>query len=319
VSIAFRVADVSFRYRGADRPSLRRISLSAGRGTIVGLLGPNGCGKTTLIRLLASVLRPTAGRVHLFPEDPEVRRDSALRRIATCFDRVPLYDALPGREGAVRLTALRGIGRAEAKARVERWLTCFDLAGRAGDAVRTYSLGMRRKLALVEAFAAGADLLLLDEPLAGLDAAGRQALLSGLRDSASERETAAVVAVHDPEFAASACDEVALLDGGSTVARGAPNALIRSLDLETTFEVGLRTGVEPDRLVLPTGVGQLATSPGRMRLSSRRGAVELPRIAAAIGAAGGVIRSIRVREPNLDDVFVSLTGRSLEPPLTGET
>lgn len=314
MTLAFRITDVTFRFRGANRLAVASINLEVERGTIIGLLGPNGSGKTTLIRLLASVLRPTNGHLQLFPEEPGLSPDALRRRVAVCFDRIPLLDALPGREGAIRLTGLRGVGRAEAGARVDRWLRTFELVERATDEAGTYSLGMSRKLALVEVFAAQADLLLLDEPLGGLDAAGRNALLTSLRGEATKRGATALVAVHDPTFAAAVCDQVVLMEAGRVLASGAPDALIRSLHLQTMFDVSLGAPVQLDKLGLPARVTRLGVSRDRLRFANDRGATQLPAIAEAIGNAGGVIRSIRVREPNLDDVYLSLTGHSLESP-----
>ncbi len=329
MNAAFVVTDLSYRYRRAERLALDGIEIAAERGRVLGLLGPNGCGKTTLIRILASTLRTGRGSARLFPDDAASSPDKGRRRVAACFDRVPLLEALSGRENAIRLTGLRGVGHEEAARRVDHWLSVFGLATRAADAAGTYSLGMRRKLALTEAFAARADLLLLDEPLGGLDAEGKAALLASLRDE-RERGAAAVVAVHDPDFAAAACDTVVLMDGGRVLTHGAPAALIESLALETTFEVTLATPADSVRAApghpgaegpgqpsvlagvgLPDGVRILGATPEGVRLASTRGAEALPETAAAIVEAGGLIRAIHVREPDLDDVFASLTGRTM--------
>lgn len=321
MSAAFAVTGLSYRYRRAERLALDGVDMAGQGGRVLGLLGPNGCGKTTLIRLLAGTLRPSQGSVLLFPDGPALLPDEQRRRVAVCFDRVPLLEPLSGRENAVRLTTLRGVGREEAARRVDRWLSEFGLAERAGDAAGTYSLGMRRKLALTESFAARPDLLLLDEPLGGLDAEGKSSLLASLR-AERERGAAAVIAVHDPDFAAAACDTAVLMDAGRVLTSGAPAALIESLALETAFDVSLAAPVSPGDpsggdgltgLPLPDGVRLLAATADGVRVASARGVVALPETAAAIVAAGGMIRAIHVREPDLDDVFVSLTGRTLSP------
>lgn len=314
MSVAFVVTGLSYRYHRAQRLALDGVEIAAESGCVLGLLGPNGCGKTTLIRLLAGTLRPSRGSVLLFPDEAPQSSDDRRRRVAVCFDRVPLLGPLPGREHAVWLTTLRGVGRDEAAGRVDRWLSTFGLSERANDAAETYSLGMRRKLALTESFAASPDLLLLDEPLGGLDAEGKGALLASLR-AERDRGAAAVIAVHDPELAAAACDTVVLMDAGRVLTSGEPTALIEALGLETTFDVTLASpsaeGVARVGLALPEGVRSLGAAEDGLRLASPRGAVALPETAAAIVAAGGEIRAIHVREPNLDDVFVSLTGRTM--------
>ena len=314
VSGAFTITGLSYRYRRAERPALDGIDIACESGHIVGLLGPNGCGKTTLIKLLAGTLHPGRGSVRLFPSDPGLSPDDRRRKITACFDRVPFLESLSGRENAVRLTTLRGVDRGESARRVDQWLSIFGLADRMDDAVATYSLGMRRKLGLTEVFAAHPDLVLLDEPLGGLDAEGRSTLLATLR-AERERGAAAVIAAHDPDFAAAACDTIVLMDAGRVLASGEPTALIEALGLETTFEVSLASPSE-GRLALPEGVRSLATTHDALRLASARGAVALPETAAAIVTAGGEIRAIHVREPNLDDVFVSLTGRTMKATLS---
>lgn len=317
MSTVFRVAGLSYTYPSAERPALDRIDLMVGNGSVFGLLGPNGCGKTTLLRVLAGTLRPERGDVRLFPDAPSRSADGDRRREAVCFDRTPFVEALSGRENAIRLTSMRGAERDDATARVEHWLSVFGMSERADEPVATYSLGMRRKLGLTEAFAARPELMLLDEPLGGLDADGRAALFDSLR---AERELGAtvVVAIHDPEFAAAVCDAVVFMDAGRILTEGEPQLLIDSLDLETTFDVEVAgpPAADPGTIALPDGVRSLGATEEGVRLASVGGAGALPDTVVALVAAGIEIRAMRVREPNLDDVFASLTGRGLRVEAT---
>ncbi len=303
-------AGIGFRHRGVDRPALEEVELEARAGEVLGILGPNGSGKTTLIRVLSTTVRPQRGALRYFPQRPSRSLAALRRRIAVAFDRVPLLEALSGAEHAVRITRLRGWEAADASRRAQEWLELFGLGGRIGDRCGTYSFGMRRKLALAEAFAAGGELLLLDEPLVGLDASGRDSLSSALAGSA-EAGTAAVVTTHDGSFATHACARVLFLDRGKVIGVGAPSRLIADLALATTFEIEVEAARPFQPIAPPGDVESLGASASALRFASRLGTEVLPALTAAVVGAGATIRRITVREPDLEDVFVSLTGRSL--------
>lgn len=289
--------------------ALRGVDLEVGPGETIGLLGPNGSGKTTLLRVLATAARPSAGRLEPFPGEPPLPLAAVRRRTAVVFDRPPFVEALSGRENAARLLALRGRPRAEARASAARWLAAFGLLAEADRPVSSYSLGMRRKLALAEAFAAGPSLLLLDEPLIGLDPGGRAELVRALGRHAGTGG-AAVLALHDAVFARRACDRVLFLHEGSVAAAGAPNELIRGLGRETIFEV--ETGGAAPAGPLPAGLQPVGRGDRELRAASSRGSAALPDLCAWLLEGGADVRAVRVREPGLEDVYLAVTGRSLD-------
>lgn len=310
------------------RPALRGIDLSARRGEVLGLMGPNGSGKSTLLRVLAGALVPDGGRVGRFPEagpgagqggslaaGGDVRA-AFLRRTAAVFDRSPFADSLGGRENVARLLELRGVPAAEARERGGRWLERFGLAGRAGDPVGAYSRGMRRKTDLALAFAAGADLLLLDEPLDALDAGARSTLARCLGEHA-RGGGAAVVTGHAAGFMEEVCGRVTFLRAGEVVASGRPAELIGAVDAASTIEVEVAgTRTEVDGAGWPPGVSLVGRADGCLRFRARDGGASLPELSGRLVEAGAEITGVRVRRPDLDDAFLAVTGQPLRQ---GET
>lgn len=296
---------VRFRYPDGTL-ALDGLDLGLWRGTL-GLLGPNGSGKSTLIRLAADGVAPTEGALEL--GGPRPRRGP---RSAAALDRPAFLEALTGRENLELVARLRGAGGADARSDASEWLDRFTLAPDADRPVGSYSMGMRRRLALARAFASGASLILLDEPLAGLDPEGRAALGRVLQ-AAAEGGRAVLLSTHDADFAARWCERVAFLLAGRRVAEGTPGELIDRLERETRIEVRVPSGDLPADLLdaPPSGVRVVGREAGRLQLASRAGSAALPTVCDWLVRAGVDIRSVELREPGLADVFFQLTGRAL--------
>jgi ABC-type multidrug transport system ATPase subunit len=287
----------------AGRAALEGIDVSVVDGEALGVMGPNGSGKSTLLRILAGSARPSSGYANVAPS----RRDKAV-----VLDHTPFAEALSGRQNARLQLAMRGVPAAEAGPAAERRLTELGLAGRARDPVSQYSTGMRRRLALAEALAASPALLLLDEPTLGLDLEGRSSLVRLIRDAVSAGRSA-VLASNDPTFVASACDRVLLLNEGRAVAEGRPAALIAGLRRPVVIDVGVRhVGVRHGGSLstggLPDGIEPLPPSAGSLRFASHAGTAVLPALCEWMSAQGLDVRAIRIREPDLADVFLALAG-----------
>lgn len=322
-AVAFAARSLGFRYPGG-RVALRDLDLTCPEGVVLGLMGPNGSGKSTLLRLLATALAPGSGELRVLPGRSRETDAERRRRIAAVFDRNPFLPHLSGRENLHHLLGLRGLPRRERRECAVEWLDRFQLADRADDPVATYSFGMRRKLGLAEALAGPAELLLLDEAVGGLDPRGRHALARVLASAAAAGRTV-VLAGHEHRYLATVCGRVAMLHEGRVVAEGAPADLVARLGGETVLEVsvgdrGGRTSPDPPGLeelgLRPlTSEGRAGRQDATLRFASTRGARPLPDLCARLLEAGISIRDIRVREPDLEDVFLSLAGQ----PLTSRT
>lgn len=310
---ALRAASLTRSY-GGSRPALRDVDLTVHRGEVVGLMGPNGSGKSTLVRLLAGALDPGAGRIEPFPDEPGTA--GPRRRRAAVFDRSPFAECLSGLENGARLLALRGHPRSAARGRAGEWLARFGLQERREEPVSSYSRGMRRKTDLAVAFAAGADLLLLDEPVGALDAAARRVLTESLAEHASA-DGAAVVTGHVAPFMERTCHRVVFLRQGEVVGRGPPAALVAALEAETTIEVEVEAATggavaEAGAGGWPRGVRLVGrAADGTLRFGSSRGGAALPAICDRLLEEGAEIRGVEVRRPGLGDAYLAAAGEPL--------
>jgi ABC-2 type transport system ATP-binding protein len=196
------------------RTVLDGVELALAPGESRGLIGPNGSGKSTLLRLAAGLERPTAGSVLVFGRPPLERATQA--RIGYLPDGFPFPPELSPRAVLELLGAFHGLPRRERGRTAERWLERVGLAGEARRALRHFSLGMRRRFGLAQAFLHGPDLLLLDEPTAGLDAQGYQ-VLDELTGEARARGAALLVATHVPSDLQDTCERCSVLFSGRIV------------------------------------------------------------------------------------------------------
>ena len=297
------VEAVSYAYPDGS-PALRGLSLEVRDGERLGLLGPNGSGKSTLLRLLACDSMPGLRRA------PEV--ESARNRWLVP-DQPVFRSWLTGLENAALLLELRGASAREAGAATAEALRRFGLAEDADRPAGTYSAGMRRRLALAAAFAAEARLLLLDEPLAGLDPAGRT-LLAEAVSAHREAGRTVVLSAHDPDFAASHCDRVGFIVDGRCEVVDAPARLLQRVGVRPRIEVRF-DGASPPRDDLPARPSAVRSSvwDGHgviVEVDEPRHA--LPAVLAWVLQGRASVASVEVREPTLADAFLQLTGRALE-------
>jgi ABC-2 type transport system ATP-binding protein len=199
-------------HRYANGLGVFDVSLALGRGETLCALGPNGSGKTTLLRLLATLDRPTGGRVRWFGS--EDRRSPAVRRrLGVMSDQPVHFEALTGWQNARFFAAQYGLAGTSARRRLEELFEWAGLAHARGLPVREYSLGMRRRLTLVEALAHGPDLLVLDEPSLALDEQGEIDLVGRLRELRGEG-TAVLVGTNDARLASELAGRNLRLEGG---------------------------------------------------------------------------------------------------------
>lgn len=298
------VEDLGHRY--GDRSALLGVSFEVGGGELFGLLGPNGGGKTTLMRILATLLVPTSGRALVEGRDVVQDPVAVRRRIGVVFQQPALDPWLTAAENLRHQGHLYGLRGAELARRTGRLLEEFGVADRGDDLVRTLSGGLRRRVELAKGLLHDPDVLLLDEPTVGLDPGGRRDFwrsVAALRD----RFAVTVLVTTHLMNEAEGCDRVGILDRGRLVALGSP----RDLEGEIRGDVVALETAEPDRLAAAVAerfATEARVVDGVVRIERLDGAAFVPRLAESFP---GLIRSITVGRPTLDDVFLQRTGHHL--------
>jgi ABC-2 type transport system ATP-binding protein len=275
------------------------ISFDIRQGETFGLLGPNGAGKTTTIHLLTGALRPDAGSVTVNGTSDPTRRE-VRQQVGVAPQALALYDELTGEENLCFLGKLYGLAGPRLKERVDWGLEFAGLSERRGHRIKTYSGGMKRRLNLVCALVHDPQVVFLDEPTAGVDPQSRNHIFDGIEALAKQGRTI-LYTTHYMEEAQRLCQRVAIMDRGHVLALDTVEGLIRQFGGQSVVEAELEQP-PPDPAQLP---GQLE---GRvLRFATDRPFEE----AARLVAAGVKFATFRVEQPNLELVFLTLTGRRL--------
>ena len=287
------------RKRFGDVAALDGVDLRVGRGEWVGLLGPNGAGKTTLVRAIAGRVRLDAGSVAR-------TGDGAVRPLGLVPQDVALYPFLTARENLEVFGALYGVERTALAERVAWALDWTGLAARARARTAAFSGGMRRRLNLACAVLHRPPLVLLDEPTEGVDPQSRERLF-GMLGELRAAGTALLHTTHQLGEAEGVCERIVIIDRGRIVAEGAPEALVERT-LGRAHEAVVTLDRPPPADLLVAG----ARAHGRtLRVGLADVALDLPVLLGRVRAAGCACEDLRVVRPDLEAVFLHLTGREL--------
>ena len=292
-------------------PALRGIDLEAPTGSVLGLLGPNGSGKTTAVRILATLLRPDAGKATVGGYDV-TRRPMAVRALVGVTGQDATVDGLlTGRENLDLFGNLLGLRVADRRRRAAGLLERVDLTEAADRRVRTYSGGMRRRLDLAVSLIGHPRVLFLDEPTTGLDPRSRTGIWAVIRELVAEGTTVLLTTQYLEE-ADQLADTVVVLDHGQVIARGTPDELKTDAGGQV-LEVRPAgpDGLEATARVLAELAGGTPVVDPDTRLASVP--VDDPGLLAEVvrrlDYAGVRVADLALRRPTLDDVFLRLTGR----------
>ena len=285
------------------------LSLTVQQGEIFGLLGPNGSGKTTTINMISGLSTPTSGQVKVMGYD--VRRDA--RRVHQLLGSVPqetaLYEELSAWTNMDFHAELFGIPRKEKKERIIKMLELVQLLDRKNSRVSTFSGGMKRRLALARALLQDPQLIYLDEPTLGVDVQSRRAIWDYIL-SLREQGKTVLITTNYLEEAQVLCDRLAIIDHGKLIAVDTPEDLKQNyggsvIELETA-----KPGNAVAELRALSGVKEVSQDGTHLKIITRGANNIVPQIINVISREGD-LRDIAVREPNLDEIFLRLTGTEL--------
>ena len=303
--------------RFGENVAVSGVDLSVEPGEIYGFLGPNGAGKTTTVRMLVTLLAPTAGRASVAGRDVVTDPGGARLRIGVALQEAALDAKQTGREILRLQGRLYGLKRREIDRRLEDLGALIDLGDALDRRVGGYSGGMRRRLDLAAALVHNPEVLFLDEPTTGLDPVSRTRVWEEVRRLNDELGVTIFLTTQYLEEADRLAHRVGIISGGSIVAEGTPEKLKRSVGqdlviVSTRPNGGLRNGAI-ERLRGLADVDRVDARDGELTIATGDGPRVIGPVAAALEEAGIVMEKLTLRTPTLDDVFLEVTGNHMRP------
>jgi ABC-2 type transport system ATP-binding protein len=296
--------------RFGDTVAVDGVSFRAEKGETLGLLGPNGAGKTTTVSMIAGLVRPDAGEVLINGSPLGGDTDPVKRRIGLVPQDLALFDELPAMMNLQLFGSLYDLTGTRLSSAIRDALELVGLADRAGDKVKAFSGGMKRRLNLAAALLHDPEILLLDEPTVGVDPQSRNAIFENLETLKSRGKTL-LYTTHYMEEAERLCDRMVIIDHGRVIANDTLHGLYRLLPAANVLVI------EPDR---PLPLDELRTAPQVQSVTTTNGSVRIglsdlstgaPAVLNWLAHRGFSIQHITSERGDLETVFLTLTGRSL--------
>jgi len=211
------------------------LNLEVKTGSVIGFLGPNGAGKTTTIKMMAGVLKPTKGRIVMNGIDLQKEPSKAKANMGYIPDRPFIYEKLTGQEFLEFIANLYSMEKKEARYRIDHLLNLFDLEEFRHELIESYSHGMKQRLVMCSAIIHDPDILIIDEPMVGLDPKGARLVKDMFRNFAKQGKTV-FISTHSLDVAEDLSDEIVIIDRGTIIARGTMDALRKRAGIEGDLE-----------------------------------------------------------------------------------
>ncbi len=300
-----------------DFVAVDRISFNAGEGRIFGLLGPNGAGKSTTINCIAGLLKPTSGHATVAGHDVVADGKAARSKLGVVPQELALYDDLPAIENLRYWGKAYGLGGKALDDRVAEVLETIGLGDRARDVPKEFSGGMKRRLNFGCGVVHKPPVILLDEPTVGVDPQSRARIFDLVE---AERDAGACVlyTTHYMEEAERLCDSLAIIDHGKLIAQGSVAELRAKLGARDVLQLTGHFPVEPTKQAISaliergnTDLEFLSQEEDSITLSLSQASQHLPAIFEAVAGTGGRVTETSLRSPNLETLFLLLTGKEL--------
>ena len=305
--------------RFEENTALGGVDLTVPEGTVLGLLGPNGAGKTTVVRILSTLLRPDAGRAEVDGLDVLTQGDRVRATIGLTGQYAAVDEYLTGRENLEMVGRLYRLGGRESRVRAGELLDRFDLGDAANRPAKTYSGGMRRRLDIAASLIARPRVLFLDEPTTGLDPRSRLGMWEFIADLVQDGTTILLTTQYLEE-ADRLADRMVVIDKGQVIARGTADELKAQVGgerLELTVRTAEQLASAADALrPLAHGAPQRDEQTRRLSMPVTGGTETLAEALRRLAGTGVEVLDVGLRRPDLDDVFLTLTGHAAED--TGE-
>ncbi len=308
--------------------AVKGINLQINKGEIFSLLGPNGAGKTTTISMISGLTRPTRGDAFIGGHSITRQPLEAKCLLGVVPQEIALYPTLNARQNLEFFGKMYGLGGKELAQRIDAMLEFVELSDRQADRVETYSGGMKRRINIAAGLLHDPQVLYMDEPTVGIDPQSRRRILDTVKQLRDQRGITILYNTHLMEEAQELSDRVGIIDHGEIIALGTPGDLVQQVGEQDRliFKVGsaqvsdellehIRTNVEGVTRVVFDPPGESGESKanvsGLIVVNAARGRKALPFILHHIEEAGIAIESVEVHEPDLEAVFLHLTGRAL--------
>lgn len=302
------------KYKSSDRKAVDDVSFEIHPGEIFSLLGPNGAGKTTIISMLSTLLEPTAGTASVNGYNVQREPMGVRRSIGVVPQELALYAELSAEENLRFWGEMQGLGGASLQTEIAEKLELMDLTARARDRVKTFSGGMKRRLNLAVGLLGNPPLVILDEPTVAIDPQSRRYILDYIKELHAQG-VSVLYTTHYMEEAQELSDRIGIIDQGKLIALGSWEELAQLVGQDETLHLKLHQVDGGQRLAeaLSTlkSIHQSSAHDGEVVLNVKAAEVALPLVLAKASELGLSIRTVEIREPNLETVFLHLTGRAL--------
>jgi len=288
-----------------------KLDITVESGEVFGLLGPNGAGKTTALSMLCTILKPTSGTATVNGYDIVKEANKVRKSIGIVFQDPSIDDRLTGRENLFMHANLYGVPTSEQKERINRILKLVELEDRANDLLRTYSGGMRRRLELGRGLIHYPKVLFLDEPTVGLDPQTRDHIWKYIHQLKEAQDITVVLTTHYMDEADRLSDRIAIMDNGKIVILDSPPNLKETLEGDVVAVKSNNIDALSGLVTKLLGLEKKQIVDGSLEITVRNGKAVMPRIMELATQNNIYVESIVLREPNLEDVFLHYTGRTI--------
>lgn len=288
-----------------------KLDITVDSGEIFGLLGPNGAGKTTAISMLCTILKPTSGTATVNGFDIVKEANKVRKSIGIVFQDPSIDDRLTGKENLYMHANLYGVPASEQKERINRILKLVELEDRADDLLRTYSGGMRRRLELGRGLIHYPKVLFLDEPTVGLDPQTRDHIWKYIKELKEANDITVVLTTHYMDEADRLSDRIAIMDHGKIVIMDSPSKLKETLEGDVVTVKANNIKALSELVTKWLGLTQTHIVNGSLEITVRNGKTVMPRIMELATQNNIYVESLLLREPNLEDVFLHYTGKTI--------